>query len=182
MLPLTDPPFSSGFYVISTSSPRNFELLKSLGADAVFDYRSPTVASDIRNISDNNLQYVLDCISSDSSAKISADSIGSNGGKYSALLKVENFPRDDVPNTLTLAYTALGQAIKLGGVVEIPAKKEDFDFAVHFIALARELLAEGKFKVHPPTVRPGGLEGILDGLQELKEDKVSGTKLVYQIG
>lgn len=180
MLLLTDPVFSSGFYVITTSSPRNFELLKSVGADAVFDYHSPTVASDIRNVSDNNLQYVLDCISSDSSAKISADSIGPNGGKYSALLKVENFPRDDVTHALTFAYTALGQAVKVAGI-EIPAKKEDFDFAVQFIALIRELLAEGKIKVHPPTVRPGGLEAIFDGLQELKEDKVSGTKLVYRI-
>ncbi len=35
------------YEVIATASPRNFELLKQLGATAVFDYRSPTVVADI---------------------------------------------------------------------------------------------------------------------------------------
>lgn len=155
-------------------------MLKDLGADAVFDYNSPTAASDIRNAADNNLQHVFDCIATESSSKISADSFSSKGGKYSSLLKVENFPRDDVENALTVAYTIFGQGFKFGPI-EVPAKKEDFEFGVKFLALARDLLAEGKFKVHPPTVRSGGLEGILGGLQELKERKVSGTKLVYLI-
>ncbi|WYZ35948.1 hypothetical protein EsH8_X_000595 [Colletotrichum jinshuiense] len=37
----------AGYEVIATSSPRNFEYLKSLGAKEVFDYRSPTVVQDI---------------------------------------------------------------------------------------------------------------------------------------
>ncbi|MBU2664003.1 zinc-binding alcohol dehydrogenase family protein [Actinoplanes bogorensis] len=38
---------ASGYEVITTASPRNAELLTSLGAARVFDYRSPTVESDI---------------------------------------------------------------------------------------------------------------------------------------
>lgn len=172
--------FSSGFYVITTSSPRNFDFLKSLGADAVFDYNSSTCASDIRNASGNSLRYVFDCISLESSVKISADSIGDKGGIYSSLLNVKDFPREDVKINFTVAYTVFGQPFKFGPD-SVPAKDEDFEFGVKFWALTRDLLAEGKIKVHPATVRPGGLGGILDGLQELKEDKVSCTKLVYQI-
>lgn len=38
---------AAGYEVFSTSSPKNFEYLKSLGASHVFDYRSPTVAQDM---------------------------------------------------------------------------------------------------------------------------------------
>ncbi|KQO05111.1 zinc-binding alcohol dehydrogenase family protein [Sphingomonas sp. Leaf242] len=38
---------AAGYEVIATASPRNFDLLKRLGATAVFDYRSPTVVADI---------------------------------------------------------------------------------------------------------------------------------------
>lgn len=177
---MTDTLLSSGFYVITTCSPRNFDLLKDLGADLVVDHNSPTCASDIRNAADNNLQHVFDCIATETTVRICADSIGSKGGKYSSLLRVETFPRDDVANFSTIAYTIFGQAFKYG-TMDFPAKKEDFDFGVKFWALARDLLAEGKIKVHPPTVRPGGLDGISGGLQELRERKVSGTKLVYLI-
>ncbi|KAL4861987.1 hypothetical protein BDV12DRAFT_203465 [Aspergillus spectabilis] len=43
----------SGLKVIATASPHNFVYLKSLGADVVFDYRSPTVAADIRAFTNN---------------------------------------------------------------------------------------------------------------------------------
>jgi NADPH:quinone reductase-like Zn-dependent oxidoreductase len=38
---------ASGFQVIATSSPRNFDLCKSLGASYTFDYNSKTVVSDM---------------------------------------------------------------------------------------------------------------------------------------
>lgn len=166
--------------MITTCSPRNFDLVKSLGADFVFDYNSESCASEIRKASQDSLQHVFDCISTDASAKICADSFGPQGGKYSSLVPVQSFPRKDVTTTLTVAYTAFGEAFKFGSH-DIPAVKADFDFGVTFARLTNELLAEGKLKVHPPDVRPGGLDGILDGLQDLKENKVSGSKLVYQI-
>lgn len=47
-------------------------------------------------------------------------------------------------------------------------------------AFARELLAEGKVKVHPPRVSEG-LEAVIGGLDEMRQGKVSATKLVYKI-
>ncbi|KUJ14570.1 putative alcohol dehydrogenase [Mollisia scopiformis] len=38
---------SAGYEVITTCSPRNYELVKSLGACGAFDYNSPTVVADI---------------------------------------------------------------------------------------------------------------------------------------
>lgn len=81
---------------------------------------------------------------------------------------------------MTVGATVFGEAFKMGSS-EVPAVKADFEFGVMFARLTTELLAEGKLKPHPPDVRPGGLDGILDGLKDMKENKVSGLKLVYQI-
>lgn len=41
----------SGYKVATTSSPANFDLVKSLGADAVFDYHDPEVVAKIKSAS-----------------------------------------------------------------------------------------------------------------------------------
>jgi hypothetical protein len=40
---------ASGARVVSTASPKNFDLVKSLGADAVFDYRDSDVVKKIKD-------------------------------------------------------------------------------------------------------------------------------------
>lgn len=44
---------AAGYQVITTASPKNFELVKSLGASHAFDYRSPTVTKDIISVLKN---------------------------------------------------------------------------------------------------------------------------------
>lgn len=171
---------SSGLQVIVTCSPHNFDLVKSLGADSVFDYKSPTCVSDIRAASDNNIRHIFDCISTPATAQVSADCFGPNGGKYSALHPIRDFPRSDVSTVFTSAYTIFGEQFRYGPN-EIPAKPEDYEFGVKFWALAQELLASGKIKPHPYRVWPGRLEGILEGIKALEEEKVSGFKIVYRI-
>jgi len=63
----------------------------------------------------------------------------------------------------------------------MPAKPQDFEFAKTFWDLATKLIASQQLTVHPAKVGSGGLEGVLDGLNQLKEGKVSGVKLVYKI-
>lgn len=146
----------------------------------MFDYRSPTCAEDIKKATSSRLAYALDCIATSSSAAISSAAFGPQGGKYTSLLRVEKLDRDDISNNFTLAYTALGERFTYGPN-EFPPNKTDYDFAVKFAKLAGDLLAQGKYHVHPPDVREGGLEGVLSGLQDLREKKVSGKKLVYRV-
>jgi hypothetical protein len=65
--------------------------------------------------------------------------------------------------------------------MQIPAKPEDKAFLESFLTVAEPLLAEGKVKVHTPKVGKDGLKGVLEGLELLKADKVSGEKLVYNV-
>ena len=175
----------SGFTVIVTCSPRNFDLVKSFGADHAFDYKSPTCAEDIRKLTNDKLRYVWDTISEGSSPKICADAMGSNvkDGVYGTILSVKDFPRkDEVKVTFSLGYTIIGEDISFRNGQHIPAKQGDFDFGVKFCSIAEKLLAEGKIKAPKKEVRDGGLDAIFGGLDDLKEGRVSGTKIVYKIG
>ncbi|KAF2142056.1 uncharacterized protein K452DRAFT_298063 [Aplosporella prunicola CBS 121167] len=172
----------SGLEVITTCSPHNFEMVKSLGASAAFDYRSPSCGADIRQHTNNGLYYAFDCISEGKSSQICADALSSNASNnkpaYSALLAIE-MPREDIEHKYTLGYTVVGEAFFKRKQFE--ASKEDYEFGKMFWALSQRLLEERKFKVHRPDVRDGGLSGVLEGLEELRQGKISGKKLVYRI-
>ena len=62
---------SSGLTVITTCSPRNFDLVKKYGADAAFDYsNADECAKNIRDYTNNNLRYAFDCISEKGSPEV----------------------------------------------------------------------------------------------------------------
>lgn len=67
------------------------------------------------------------------------------------------------------------------GGKDFPAVQEDFEFAKKFSGITEKLLAEGKLKTHPEQVGAEGLAGALRGLEDMKNDKVSGKKLVYRV-
>lgn len=50
-----------------------------------------------------------------------------------------------------------------------------------FTPLAQNLLNEGNIRSHPISVRESRLNGVLEGLKELKEERLSGGKLIYRI-
>ena len=169
----------SGYHVLTTCSPRNFDQVKKIGADAVFDYNDPSSADAIKDQTKDALTLAFDTISLESSAKYCDRALSSQGGEYSSLLPIK-IERENVRDRATMAYTAFGQNFTFGPN-EIPAQPHDRDFSERFRGIFEALLAAGKIKVHPPRVGGGGLKGVLDGLQLLKEGKISGEKLVYNI-
>ncbi|KAL4893818.1 chaperonin 10-like protein [Aspergillus ambiguus] len=169
----------SGYQVLATCSPHNFDMVKQLGADAVFDYRDPDSASAIREYTKDHLRLVLDTISLEPTAKYCDNAISTQGGHYTALLNI-GIERENVNSRWTLGYTAVGEEFKIHDTV-FPAKPEDREFAEKFSALSEQLLAEGNIKPHKPNVGSQGLQGVLEGLQLMKDGKVSGEKLVYNV-
>lgn len=77
-------------------------------------------------------------------------------------------------------YTIFDEQFEKGGHT-VPAINEDFEFAKKLFGITETLLAEGKLKTHPEKVGEKGLEGALDGMEEMKAGKVSGVKLVYKV-
>ncbi|KAK4040250.1 chaperonin 10-like protein [Parachaetomium inaequale] len=179
----------SGYRVVTTCSPANFSYVRSLGADAAFNYHSPTVADDIRAWSKDPdaLTLAWDCVGAGDSPVICAAALSrTRAGHYRSVMffddEVLRAVNDKVDNGFRLAYTIFGEAFdKTWGAM--PAIPEDYEYGKMFWELARDLLAQGKVKPARGDVNRGGegLDGVLVGLSDLKEGKVSGVKLVYTI-
>ncbi|KIW45808.1 uncharacterized protein PV06_01519 [Exophiala oligosperma] len=171
----------SGLIVYTTCSPHNFALVKSYGADFVFDYRDRDVGKKIRRASHETIKHILDTISETASARICADAMSPEGGRYTSILEVV-FPRDDCITDFVMAYTAFGEDYKMGpnGALE-KAQPADQDFTRKFFDMAEQLLADGKIRPHDIEVGKGGLAGVPEGLERLRGGKISGAKLVYQV-
>lgn len=169
----------SGLKVVTLCGSHNFDYVKSIGADAAVDYKDKDCGEQVRKLTEDNLKHAFDCISEGESARICGEALSSTGGKTSYLLPTKT-PRTDIETANTLAYTITGEAFKFGPM-DFPANPADLEFGIKFWELSTKLFAEGKVKVHRPEVRKGGLEGVFGGLQDLREGKVSGVKLVYNL-
>ncbi|KAF6815058.1 zinc-binding oxidoreductase [Colletotrichum sojae] len=176
----------SGYNVITTASPHNFDYLKELGASAVFDYKSPTVSEDIRKHTNDSLTLAWDCQSTPESATLIAKALSSTQESVVGTLlpvdkaKVQEVnPKVDVK--MSLYYTVFGEPFGYFGRRE--AVPEDYEFGKRFWELSRQLLADGKLKPIRVIKNRGGsgLDGVIFGLKELKEGKVSAGKLVYTL-
>jgi hypothetical protein len=147
----------------------------------VFDYNSPSAVQDIKTATDDQLGLIFDCVGSDNAPSFCYEAMGKSGGKYCTLLPPPvDCPRKDIVVSFVFAYTAYGEAFTKFGF-EFPQNVEDYLYASKFFDICEVLLEEGKLKTHPSARRPNGLDGVLDGLKELKKGGVSGEKLVYSV-
>ncbi|KAL5341189.1 GroES-like protein [Aspergillus crustosus] len=169
----------SGYHVITTCSPRNFDLVRGYGADAVYDYRDPNAAGAVKEYTGDSLRLVFDTISLPESIAFSDSAISSSGGEYSALLNVTS-SRSDVESRYTIGYTATGEE-KLIGTLTLPTSRVDREFAEGFWELSRELFERGRVRTHVVSVREGGMQGAVTGLEAMRKGEISGEKLVYRV-
>lgn len=175
----------SGGTVITTASPSNLEYIKSLGGDHVLDYKSTTIVDDVLRLSGSPLLYAFDTYPDDASAAICAAVLSRGGGaKYVSLIPgIESAVKrlnDAVDATSILGYSALGEPYVFDNEV-CDFSPGDYEFQKKFVKAAEKLLEEGKLKAPRVFLDRGGngLEGVLHGLEEIREGRVRGGKLVY---
>ena len=90
-----------GLRVVTTASSKNFDLVKGLGADEVFDYRDEDVVEKIRVATGNALDIAFDAISEGKTPAQITGAIGDKGGKVAIVLPYEN-PRPAVEVTFSM--------------------------------------------------------------------------------
>jgi len=129
------------------------------------------------------MAHAFDCISTEDSVRISSEALSMSGGTIVTLAPGLTSHKPNVTVKSILAYTAIGEEVgwENSSRGTIPAKSEDYEFAKNFWTLTERLLAHGRLKPHPISKREGGLDGILDGLNDLRDGKNSGVKLVYTL-
>lgn len=177
----------SGCTVITTASPSNFDYLRSLGADQVLDYRSKTLAEDVLKANGGKkLLYAWDAQAVGFSAEICLSVLEESkearfvtlGGPRPEALKGMN---PQVQWSGTNAFTAYGEDFFLFG--RHKAVPEDHEFAGKILEIGAQLLKEGRLRVMKVFVNRGGkgLEGMVEGLEEMGAGRVRGGKLVYTL-
>ncbi|KAF2218976.1 zinc-binding dehydrogenase [Elsinoe ampelina] len=174
----------SGYTAIATCSPKNFSLVKEYGASYVFDYADDKTADAIRQVTNNKLEYALDCVTDNLSVACCYATIARTGGRYTTL---ELCPADMRPKRRAVkhdwifALDVFGEPIPLWNGYERKASPETHDFAVRWYKIFQQLLDQGKLRPHPLQVLDSGLDGIANGVRLLKSGTVSGKKLVGRI-
>lgn len=152
---------------------------------AAFDYRDPNCAGQIKEYvqrsQGSGLRLIWDTVSTPAAAELCAR-ILEPGGIWGHLLLSTKFPRDDVKVTYSLAYLAAGEPIKKGiHEWDRSAAMADFEWMTRWVPYVEELLEKGLLKAHPQQVDNGGLDKIPDGLELMRNELVSGKKLVYTL-
>jgi len=162
----------SGYKVITTSSPSNFEYVKSLGADWAIDYHDPEKAFEkIKEYSGGKLSLVFDATSTQGSTAIAARALGPDGGVISVTLAVG----DDAKagrNDVDIRSSGARQVFEAARGPEWPLKVFGF---------VTSGLEQGLFEPNRVEVIPGGLLGVDKGWDRERKHQISGVKLVYRI-
>lgn len=171
---------AAGWTVIATASSRSTELVKRYGADAVFDYTSPSSAAEIAKAYPN-ISKAFDCYSVGNSTEYCAQVLKASGGKVITLLDSKaKVPGVEVK--MIIIFTVFGVAFQWLPPVgpKLPVIKEDRESLVRFYGNLPGVL--GKLKAPPVEVLDGsGFDAIFKGLDTYRSGTVAGKKLVVRM-
>lgn len=171
---------SSGYDPITTCSARNFDLVKSFGASAAFDYTQDGVGPQIRTHTKGRLRHALDCITDQASVACCYAALGRPGGRYASLERCapEWRTREAVKAEFVMMHEAFGREVVLKGEYWRAANPQANRLAVSMYRVMQDLLDGDKIRPHPAEVVGRSLEHGLEGLRTLKSGSVSGKRLV----
>ncbi|KAI0760964.1 GroES-like protein [Trametes elegans] len=162
----------SGFSpIITTASPHNEQLLRSLGAAHVLDRTlSPAaILAELPKLTQGKpLEFVFDAIAVADTQALGYDALAPGG----ALIVVNP---DEVPAEKKKAAGESKRVVNVFGIVHLPENRE---VGVELFKRLTEWLEKGIIVPNRVEVLPNGLAGIPEGLERLKNNKVSGKKLV----
>lgn len=158
-------------------------MVRSYGAEAVFDYHLPTVINDIKRYTGNSLKYVMDCISEPETMKFCYACIGRAGGSYTA---VEPYPeglhtRSTVRPDWVLGPAVLGKTCRWPAPFELEENASIKEWTREWFGIIQQLVTDGRLRSHPLRIMPQGMDDIIKGLEMLRKKLVSGEKLVCRI-
>lgn len=168
----------SGLHVVTTASPKNFDLVRSLGADQVFDYGVSKTPREITRATDGRLSIAMDCISQGGTPNQVSVSLSPDGGTIATLLPYTS-RKKGVRTEFVLAYSIFGKAIEFP--FSFPANPEHRRNAATYAKMISALLFKNAIKPVPVKLLPHGLGSVSDGFEYASAGKVHAEKLTYKI-
>lgn len=169
-----------GWKVVATASPHSFDLVKSFGADAVYNYRDANVGTEIAT-AHLEIEVAVDCYSEGKSTNVCDAVIAKNGGQVITLLPSGKSNTPWIKHELIIAYTVLGKEFKWFPPVgpKFPANPTDWDMLAQYYKILQQLT--NVLKPLPIIHESRGVDSILPSLNKLRGGKVSGGKLVLKL-
>ncbi|KAJ4325403.1 hypothetical protein N0V94_000745 [Neodidymelliopsis sp. IMI 364377] len=158
----------AGHKVVSVASKRNIEGVKALGAAAVFDYNSSSVADDIISaLEGTEFAGVCDAIGTPEAAKAWAPVYKKLGGRYGSVMPGAQGLPDGIEGTSVFGPSVALDDKYIGDVV--------------WAKWVPEALQKGTLKAQPEAiVVKGGLDSVQEGLNKQKAG-VSFGKIVVEL-
>lgn len=170
--------------VIAVASAKHHELLKKLGADHLYDYKTPGVTELIKK-EHPDIYFGLDTISDDDTYQTVYDTLGDNS--YLNTLLFPTLKRKDesknVKQTYTLLYDIQATPYHFGPDLRTPAEgvRIDFDdFMKHKLnnEFVRNQLVHTKLRML--NENHSFLKSVEEGYNLMRNNEVSGEKLVVR--
>lgn len=172
----------AGYQVITTCSPRSNDLVKSYGADAVYDYRdSKSLQAIIAAYP--KLSLALDGFSEGGSTKFCCEAVAQNHGTVVSLDPMAKSSVNGVTLRPIIMYTLFGRAFGLLQPIgpKFPVKPDDRAGLAKFYSMLPELVKSGSLNAPPIQEQGNGFDRLAPGLELLREGKVAGRKLVVHL-
>ncbi|KAJ5691856.1 alcohol dehydrogenase [Penicillium macrosclerotiorum] len=158
---------ASGLEVVTTASSANHELMKSLGATHVFNYKDPDTVNNLTALLKPQ-DYVVDCISTKDTQVTCGEILGKVGG---GLLPVMTIPEETLPDNVQSSFVIC---------LDIETKFPHLGEAIWHDFIPRALAA-GSFQAKPdPQIVYGGLSKVQEAI-DLQRKGVSARKVVVEI-
>lgn len=169
--------------IIAVASKKHESLLKSYGADEVFDYHDADVIEQIKG-KFPDLQTVVDCVSTEDTFK-QAYKVASDDKPATVVqlsyMTAEHIPEEERKDTKKVEglslFMASGKEITFGPMT-LPVNPEFRKHMVDYIEFVSAKINAGEIKHIPIKVYKRGLNDVQQMLDDLQSGKISGEKLV----
>ncbi|KAL4911711.1 chaperonin 10-like protein [Aspergillus aurantiobrunneus] len=170
-----------GFEVLTTCSPKHAELVRTYGAQHVFDYKDEEVVTKIQNAVPN-LAHTFDTIGNRTSSSTASQALRGGVGKLCTVRPGKAHTENVTAGTVVtdvLVWTAFLKDHTYGDF-KWPASEHDHELSSELFEKLPGWLEKGIVKPSDPKVLRG-LDSVPDGFQEHRDGKISAYKIVYEI-
>ncbi|KAI6131565.1 chaperonin 10-like protein [Pisolithus croceorrhizus] len=161
----------SGFYpIIVTASLHSMALVTSLGATHVVDRKqlSSQIAVEVAKITSAPIRLVFDAVGVESTQEVGYEILADDGNMITAgRLQIKE--KEGSRKVVVSPFVSL----------QVPVNRA---FGVEFVKHLPQLIERGEIRPNRVEVLPGGLDGVESGIKRLRDNLVSGMKLVVRPG
>ncbi|KIY71583.1 GroES-like protein [Cylindrobasidium torrendii FP15055 ss-10] len=176
---------NAGIRVIAVASSRNHADLIALGAIACFEYTDPDVVAKVTAAAGRRFDFGIDCVGKGNSSDLTVSAISHGGHLISIMLASDTAlslaKEKNIKVDYILGGTLHGFEFELVGNT-IPVVPEDHALIKKWTSTEMPFLFKHGLLKHPKLrIMPGGIQGIVKGMEIMRDGAYVAEKLIYPV-